>query len=202
MIVHRTEIDAMDRRYRAALVNSLPGLKPANLIGTISKDGLTNLAIVSSVVHIGSDPPLLAFISRPLSVERHTLHNIVETGVYTINAVPTQMINQAHQTAARYDREVSEFDAAGINSVYQEGFPAPFVAESPLAIGMRYVTQTPLPNSTVVVIGEVDRINLPEGSIRDDGGIDFADLGTVAVTGLDSYFTGAFLTRLAYATPG
>lgn len=48
-------------------------------MGTVNKIGHTNLAIFNSVIHIGANPPLMGFISRPNSGERHTLENIQET---------------------------------------------------------------------------------------------------------------------------
>lgn len=191
----------MDRPFRAAFVNSLPGLKPVNLIGTASAGGLLNVAVVSSVVHIGSNPPLLAFMSRPLSADRHSLTNILETGVYTINAVPEDRVGAAHQTAARYPREVSEFDAVGLQARFDEDFSAPFVAESDLSIGMCYRSQHELPNATVLVIGEVDRVHVDERSVGADGALDFASIDSTAVSGLDTYYRGERLGRYAYAKP-
>lgn len=201
MIVTRTEIDAMDRRVRAAFVNSLPGYKPVNLIGTASVSGQTNLAIVSSVVHLGSNPPILAFMSRPLSVDRHTLQNIIETERYTINAVPASLVGNAHQTAARFPRETSEFDAAGFTVSYEGEFPAPFVSESELTIGMSYHSQIQLPNETVMVIGEVERVGVPNQAFLPDGVLDFRAIGATAVTGLDTYHRGEQIARYAYAKP-
>jgi len=74
-------------RYRGVLLNKVSGLKSANLIGTKSKEGQTNLAVFNSVVHIGANPPYLGFILRPTTVERHTYENIKETGVYTFNQI-------------------------------------------------------------------------------------------------------------------
>lgn len=67
------DLSAMPSRQRAALVNSLSGFKSANLVGTADAQGMTNLAIMSSAVHLGSHPPLLALIVRPGGEERHTL---------------------------------------------------------------------------------------------------------------------------------
>ena len=60
----RSAIEELERFYRANLVNSVSGYKPANLIGTVSDSGVTNVAIFSSVVHLGADPALLAFNPR------------------------------------------------------------------------------------------------------------------------------------------
>ena len=78
----KDKIAAMDKKYRASLINSLSGFKSVSLIGTINKNKKENLAIFSSVVHIGSYPALIGFIQRPHSVERHTLENILETSFY------------------------------------------------------------------------------------------------------------------------
>jgi len=73
----------MPSQKRAAFVNSVTGFKSANLVGTATTEGATNLAIMSSVVHLGSHPPLVALIIRPGGEERHTLAVLVtnEPGV-------------------------------------------------------------------------------------------------------------------------
>lgn len=101
----------LDKRFRANLINSISGYKPANLIGTISNSGASNLAIFNSVVHLGANPPLLGFIMRPVEdVERHTYANIVRTGVYTINHVHENFIKNAHWTSAKFELDKSEFE--------------------------------------------------------------------------------------------
>jgi len=115
-ILHFTSdvIENMDKRFRANFINSVTGFKSANLLGSISKDGVTNLAVFSSVTHLGSNPALLGFVTRPTVVPRHTYSNIKENKQFTVNHINSSIIAQAHQTAARYDSEVSEFDATGL----------------------------------------------------------------------------------------
>ena len=128
--INRREIEELPRRERANLINSISGFKAANLIGTISDSGLTNLAVFSSVVHVGSDPPLLGFITRPLVGERHTYQNIKENGVYSINHVHESFVKNAHWTAAKFAQEESEFEKCGLTAEFIVGFNAPFVAQS------------------------------------------------------------------------
>ena len=101
------DILAMERLPRLKLINSITGYKPGNLIATINGKGQTNVAIISSVVHIGSDPALLGFFMRPMVTERHTMENILETGVYTINHINSDIIEQAHFTSADFERHES-----------------------------------------------------------------------------------------------
>ena len=55
----------LDKVKRLNIINSITGIKPGNLIGTISEEKITNLAIFSSVIHLGSNPALLGFVLRP-----------------------------------------------------------------------------------------------------------------------------------------
>lgn len=193
---------AMPQRQRAALINSLSGYKSANLVGTRSAAGQTNLAIVSSVFHLGSDPALMGFISRPPSVERHTLNNIEATGFYTLNHIHAGMIEPAHQTSARYPESVSEFEATGLTPAAGDICQAPFVRESRIRLGMALRDMKAIElNNTVLVIGEIIEVHLPEGAIGEDGFVDIEAHGTVAISGLDSYHHGQRLCRLSYAKP-
>ena len=126
------------RIRRLNLINSITGIKPANLIGTVSKDGHTNLAIFSSVIHLGSNPALIGFMTRPdKKVRRDTLNNILETNYYTINHVHQNFIEQSHKTSGKYKKEVSEFDMCNLTEDYLFDFPAPFLKESKIKMGLK-----------------------------------------------------------------
>ena len=99
-----------NNRAWVCFINSLSGYKSANLVGTKSKTGQENLSIVSSVVHLGANPPLMGFVVRPHSKDspRHTFENLESTSFFTLNHVNDKIIKESHQTSARYPREVSE----------------------------------------------------------------------------------------------
>ena len=203
MRLNSDTIAALDRRYNAALINAVTGFKPANLVGTADARSHCNLAIVSSVVHLGSRPPLVGMIIRPDPVDRHTLDNILENGYYTINHVGEPFIEAAHQTAARYPREVSEFEATGLTAHWHESFPAPFVDESKVRMGLRLREHQVLRvNGTNLVIGEIELLDLPDDCVDSDGRLDLARAGSVALSGLDTYFTARPVRTMAYAKPG
>ena len=132
----RGDIDALAQRYRANLINSLSGFKSATLVGTTN--GVTNnLAIVSSIVHVGANPPLIGMIMRPHTVTRDTLSNIKQQGFYTLNHVAVDWVDKAHQTSARYAPDESEFEAVGLTAQISESFSAPYVKESEIKIGLK-----------------------------------------------------------------
>ena len=81
------DIKKLDKVYRLNLINSITGIKPANLIATRSKDGVDNVAIFSSVVHLGSNPAMIGFVMRPQSDKKSdTYQNIIDTNVYCIKS--------------------------------------------------------------------------------------------------------------------
>jgi flavin reductase (DIM6/NTAB) family NADH-FMN oxidoreductase RutF len=55
---NKEDVQKLPKINRLNLINSCTGYKSANLIGTKSKDGKSNLAIFSSITHLGSDPLL------------------------------------------------------------------------------------------------------------------------------------------------
>jgi flavin reductase (DIM6/NTAB) family NADH-FMN oxidoreductase RutF len=196
------QIMDMEQRKRAQLINSISGFRSVALIGTIDAQGQTNLAIFNSIVHIGSNPPLLGFIMRPDSVERHTLSNIMETGCYTINHINSSMYEKAHQTSARYPKNVSEFDAAQLTPQFKDGFMAPFVKESHIQIGMEFKERIEISiNQTSMIIGEIKWVHYPDHCLSEDGFLDIEKAGSITSTGQDSYHTTQLLQRLQYAKP-
>ncbi|WP_440057050.1 flavin reductase family protein (plasmid) [Pseudoalteromonas sp. T1lg65] len=197
-----SDINQLEQRYRALLINSLSGFKSANLIGTVDSSGQENLSIVSSVFHLGAHPPLVGTIFRPHSVPRHTLENIIETGFYTINQVNNQIVKQAHQTSARYDKSQSEFAEVGLSAQYIADFFAPYVKESRLKYGLSLQHHQIIElNQTVLLIGQVEALHVEAEAIQSDGHIDLEKLGTVAISGLDSYHNTSSIERYKYAKP-
>ena len=156
MHLNRKDIDQLDKIYKINLINSCSGYKSANLIGTISKEKRSNVAVFSSVVHMGSNPPVLGFILRPTTVPRHTYANIKANGVYTINHIHRDILRDAHHSSAKYDNRTSEFDMTNLVEEYQHDFEAPFVKGSPVQIGMRYLEEYHIKaNDVLLIIGEI-----------------------------------------------
>lgn len=194
------DFQEMEKRYRTRLINSLSGFKSVNLVGTVDGNGKTNLSVFSSVVHIGANPALMGFIMRPVTVTRDTYDNIVETGYYTFNHITADFFAKAHQTSARYPAEVSEFTAVGLDAQFKDDFPAPYVAQSPIQIGLQFREQMEIKlNGTILIIGEVKELYVPEDCLQADGYLDIEQAGTITASSLDGYHTTKKLARLSYA---
>jgi len=200
MYFSNEDIKNLPRIKRLNLINSITGVKPANLIGTRSKEN-SNLAIISSIVHLSTNPPLLSFMLRPdHKVRRHTYENIKSEGFFTINNITDNFIEQAHYTSAKFDREVSEFKECNFTEEYLSDFTSPFVKESSLKLGMSYVESVFIKSSnTVMVVGKIEHIYISEHAINKDGLVDLEVLKTVGISGLNSYYKLKKLADFPYA---
>jgi len=199
----RVGLAGLPQRYRARLVNSLSGFKSANLVGTCAEDGATACCIVSSVVHLGSNPALMGVVFRPPGGDSHNYHNLKRSGCFTLSHVASDFMEAAHQTSARYPEGESEFDAVGLTpwwfEVGPERFDAPAVAESPVRMGLTVEDDMALPNGCRFVLGAVQWVDFDAAIQVEDGFLDLARARTVCIGGLDAYHTADPIARLSYA---
>ncbi|MBT1451525.1 flavin reductase [Glaciecola sp. XM2] len=196
------DIQNLDQRVRANLINSLSGFKSANLMGTKSDKGVENLAMISSAFHVGANPPLMGILMRPHTVTRDSLENIKASGFFTLNHVNETMVEQAHQCSARYEPDQSEFAATGLTPQYSEGFFAPYVAQSNIKLGLELrEIQVLNINLTELVIAQIVEIQTHADYQLEDGYLDIDAANSVCVSGLDSYHRTERVARLSYAKP-
>jgi flavin reductase (DIM6/NTAB) family NADH-FMN oxidoreductase RutF len=198
-----SDIQNMPQRVRANFINSLSGFKSANLIGSRCIQGVDNLAVVSSVFHIGAHPPLLGMIMRPHTVPRDTLQNIKDTGEYTINHVCQSIVEKAHQSSARYESQQSEFTQIGLTPQTSDQVMAPYVLESHIKLGMQVQDiQLLAINQTELVIGLVVEVIIEPRWLSEDGYVDIEAAQSVAISSLDCYHSTEKIGRFNYAKPG
>lgn len=202
MRISKAALQSFEQRYRATFVNSLAGFRQAVLVGTKSKDGVGNLAIFNSLIHLGANPALFGLINRPDSVQRDTLQNIVETKSYTLNFVSSLLYEKAHQTSARYDSAISEFDAIGFHEDYLGECFAPAVKEASVKIEMHFEQAIEIAmNRTILIIGSIQQVDFADGLLQNDGYLDLGMADILISQGLDAYFSPQSVARMPYAKP-
>lgn len=205
-IWNESEINQLGQTQRLHLINSITGIKPANLIATQNRDQRCNLGVFSSVVHLGSQPALLGFVLRPsINGNRHTYENIKSTGIYSINAVDQNWVDKAHYSSARFDRDVCEFDEVGLQRQQHEGFAGIFVKESPVQIGLEFLEEIPIEaNQTRLIIGTVKfiAINNQKNAIDDVNQLDLEKLNIAGISGLNRYYSFRSIAEYEQAKVG
>ena len=198
----KKDISELPRLERMHLINSCGGVKSGNLIGSISKTGTTNLAIFNSVIHLGSNPPMLSFMLRPTTVDRDTYKNFKDTKQFTVNHIHESFVDKAHQTSANYDKEVSEFKEVGLSEEYIDGFKAPFVKESIIKMGCEFINEYVIEeNGCRLIIGEIQHLLFPSEIQEKDGLLNLSKAKSAGIIGLDGYLSTELIERFAYARP-
>ena len=201
MYFSKEDIENLSRVKRLNIINSITGIKPGNLIGSKSLEGHTNLAIFSSVVHLGSHPALIGFFLRPSTkIRRDTYENILETGSYTINHIDKRIIEKAHYSSVKFSSFVSEFEKLKLTEQYINDFYAPYLLESKIKIGLSFVEEVDVKiNGTKLIIGEIRHIYLPENIMSEEGYLNLEKSASVGIGGLNSYYNLNFNAEFPYA---
>ena len=198
--ISRDTISQMEKIERLNLINSCTGYKSANLLATKSLEGKSNVAIFSSVTHLGSNPAMIGFIMRPTTVPRDTYKNIRETGYFTVNHITVDMIEDAHHTSANYELGISEFDKTNLEEEYKNDIKIPFVKGSPVQLYCKYVNEYYIKeNDTIHVIASIENLFFEEELEHKDGWLQIDRGNVVAINGLDGYCLPKLLDRFQYA---
>lgn len=198
--ISRDTISQMEKIERLNLINSCTGYKSASLLGTRSVDGKTNVAIFSSVTHLGSNPAMIGFIMRPTTVPRDTYKNIKETGYFTINHITADMISDAHHTSANYELGTSEFEKTNLEEEYKANIVVPFVKGSPVQLYCKYLNEYHIKeNDTIHVIASIEHLFFEEELEHKDGWLQLDKGNVVAINGLDGYCLPKLIDRYEYA---
>ena len=198
--ISRDTISQMEKVQRLNLINSCTGYKSASLLATKATSGETNVAIFSSVTHLGSNPAMIGFIMRPTTVPRDTYKNIRETGYFTVNHITVDMIADAHHTSANYELGTSEFDKTNLEEEYKANIDVPFVKGSPVQMYCKYLNEYHIKeNDTIHVIASIEHLFFEEELEHKDGWLQLDKGNVVAVNGLDGYCLPKLIDRYQYA---
>ena len=196
------DIQNLEKIYKINLINSCSGFKSANLLGSVSEEGISNVAVFSSVTHLGSKPPTLGFILRPTTVPRDTYKNIKDLGVFTINHIHQDIIEDAHHTSAKYPKEVSEFDMTGLEEEFKGNFKAPFVKGAPVQMSMKFIEEVYVPsNDVMLIVSQIQELYIDDALLQEDGLINLSKGNVAAINGLDTYAIPEFNKQLSYQRP-
>ncbi len=162
--------------------------RPIGWIGTLSAEGIPNLAPFSFFNCVSGNPPMFVF-STSRSARRDTLDNVRSSGEFTINIVTEEVVEAMNTTSASLDADVSEFEFAGLTEVASTQISAPMVAECKANIECVVTDILDIGNETggnALVIGEAVVFHIEE-QILDGTRIDQVALRAIGRHAGNSY---------------
>ena len=182
-------------RYK--LLTGLIIPRPIGWVGTVSTEGVRNLAPYSYFNVVAATPPTVIFSTgRPQGRIKDSLANVIATGEFTLSIVDERLADAMHASSTTYPPEIDEFAEVQLTAVQGEAVAAPYVAEARAALECRVNRIVDLgdPVSASVVFGAVLRIHVAD-EVLDGTRIDHRRLravgriaGTTYVTTADSLF--------------
>lgn len=166
--------------------------RPIAWVSSISNEGVTNLAPYSFFNAVGANPPTLMFcpVNRRDGTFKDSLANIIANGEFVVNVVSHDLGDAMNQTSADFDKEVSEFEAIGIQSVPADFVTPPRVAESLAQFECRRNRVIHLadgPAGANIVIGDIVKIHVSDSVLMEAGKIDSERLDAIGRMGGASY---------------
>ncbi|PHI20107.1 flavin reductase [Lewinellaceae bacterium SD302] len=170
--------------------------RPIAFVSTVDAAGQVNLSPYSFFNIFGSNPATLIFSpARRVrdNTTKHTLQNIQETMVCTVNIVDYPMVEQMSLASTEYEKGVNEFVKAGLTQLPSELIDAPRVGESPLAMECRVqqiIETGDEGGAGNLVIAEVINVHLREDACGENGLLDVDKLDLVGRMG-GSYYVRA-----------
>jgi flavin reductase (DIM6/NTAB) family NADH-FMN oxidoreductase RutF len=154
--------------------------RPIGWIGTVSADGIPNLAPYSFFNAVSGNPPLFVF-APGRGGRKDTLDNVRAVGEFTINIVTEQTAAAMNATSASHPADVDEFEAAGLTAVASSSIRPPMVGESRANIECIVTQIINIGHETfgnALVIGEAVEFHVDE-QLLDGTRVDQAELKAV-----------------------
>jgi len=163
--------------------------RPIGWISTVSADGHINLAPYSFFNAFCGRPPIVGFASEGW---KHSASNALETGEFVVNLATRAMAELVNITSTRVEREVNEFDFAGIERAESQLVAPPRVKNTPASLEckvtghMRLVDLEGSSTDRHLVVGQVIGIHIDENYLT-EGRFDVVKAGTIARLGYRDY---------------
>lgn len=151
------DFEALTSRERYKILTGTIVPRPIALVTTVDGSGRVNAAPISFFNCMGSDPAtlVLGVARRGTGEESDTSRNIRATGVFTVNTVSREILEQMNICAIPFAPGVEELAKAGLPTVAGEKVPVPRVASSPAAFECRQTMILSIGPAREIILGEV-----------------------------------------------
>lgn len=161
------------------LTSGLVVPRPIGWVGTISADGVDNLAPYSFFNLVGNDPPHVAFSAG--GGRKDSLDNVRVIGEFTLNVVTAETVEAMNATSASVPAEADEFELAGLTKLASHDIRPHRVGEATATMECRVTDIVAIgrpDGGNHLVIGEVLLVHVAD-RILDGTRVDQAELRAV-----------------------
>ncbi|MDZ4183638.1 MAG: flavin reductase family protein [Desulfuromonadales bacterium] len=139
--------------------------QPATWIVSVDKEGAIDIMTASWVSMVSKTPPTIAL---SLHHGRQTYANIQESGVFTVNIIPSSQAVAGDYCGLISGRDVDKLAKTDLTPVAALHVAAPILAESPLNLECRVINKVVI-GDYHLILGEVLEIHIAAAACLDIG---------------------------------
>ena len=152
--------------------NAIVTPRPIGWISTRGSDGQDNLAPYSFFNAVAYVPPQVMFASTSTKPDRgdtkDSVAQIRDSGVFAVNIVEYAMKDVMNTSSGPWERDVDEFELAGIEKAQCETIDCPRVAQAPATLECKLTQIHKLEGaSNFAVFGEVVGVHMRDDCLKD-----------------------------------
>ena len=142
--------------------------RPIALVGSVDKDGRSNLAPFSFFNAFGANPPIIGFspaLSGRTGLPKDTLLNIKETKEFTVSIVNSSIVEQISLSSCEFGKNIDEFVKSGLTKYKSRNIAAYGVQESNFIMECKLHDIIELggkPASGNLILGEIVQFHINE----------------------------------------
>ena len=171
--------------------NAIVTPRPIGWISTRGSDGTENLAPYSFFNAVAYVPPQVMFSSTATKPDRgdtkDSVANIRDTGVFCVNVVEYAMRDAMNVSSGPWDKDVDEFEKAGVKRVDCDTIPCSRVVDAPANLECKITQIVQLPGeANFAVFGEVIGVHMRDDCMV-DGMFDVTKFKPLARLGYKDY---------------
>ena len=170
--------------------------RPIALVGSLDKNGISNLAPFSFFNAFGANPPIIGFspaLSGRTGLPKDTLLNIRDTKEFTVSIVNSSIVEQISLSSCEFDKNVDEFIKSGLTKYKSDNIAAYGVKESNFIMECKLhdiISLGGKPGSGNLILGKVVQFHINESILTETEQVDPYKLDPIARNG-GSWYTEA-----------
>jgi len=149
---------------------------PAVMVSCGDMGGETNIITIAWTGTACSDPPMVYISVQP---KRHSFEMIRSTGEFVINLVTEELARAMDFCGVRSGRDIDKWEACGLTPLPGKTVRCPIIAESPVSIECRVVSDTDL-GSHHMFLSNVTAVRVDGQYMSKRGALDFDAMRLVA----------------------
>ena len=168
---------------------------PAVMVSCKREGERPNIITVAWAGTVNTNPPMVSISVRP---ERYSYNIIKETGEFVINLVTKELVYATDFCGVRSGKDVDKFSEMKLHETESKEIKAPGIAESPVNIECRVVSEQPLGSHTLF-LAEVVNVQVDDRYMDEKGRFDLNASGLTAYSHGEYFELGKKLGKFGFS---